>query len=129
MSAATVTSKGQITIPADVRRTLHIAAGDRVEFVETGPGRFEMVAATGSVRDLKGVAGPRERAVSLEEMDEAIAAGASGSNAGASTGSPDTDGCRVENGTSIVSHRPGSNSGKSARCTMRGRARSSSSTR
>ena len=78
MSGATVTSKGQITIPADVRRTLRIATGDRVEFVETGRGRFEMIAATGSVRDLKGIAGPCERTVSLEEMDEAIAAGAAG---------------------------------------------------
>ena len=79
MAAATVTSKGQITIPADVRRSLHVSAGDRVEFVELGPGRFEIVAATGSIRDLKGRFGPARRSVSLEEMDEAIAS--SGSSA------------------------------------------------
>ena len=32
MSAATVTSKGQITIPADVRQALQVKLGDRVEF-------------------------------------------------------------------------------------------------
>ena len=33
MTAATVTSKGQITIPADVRKALSVGNGDRVEFV------------------------------------------------------------------------------------------------
>ena len=32
MSTATMTSKGQITIPAVVRAALGVAAGDRVEF-------------------------------------------------------------------------------------------------
>lgn len=33
MTTATITSKGQITIPANVRQSLNVAAGDRVEFV------------------------------------------------------------------------------------------------
>ena len=45
MATATLTSKGQITIPADVRRSLNVQTGDRVEFVEIQPGRFELVAA------------------------------------------------------------------------------------
>ena len=77
MAAATVTSKGQITIPACVRRALRVESGDRVEFVEVGPGRFEIVAATGSVTELKGMFGPIDRPVSIEEMNEAIAAGGS----------------------------------------------------
>ena len=76
MSAATVTTKGQITIPADVRRALRLASGDRVEFVEVEPGRFEIVAATGSVRDLAGVLGPVERSVTIEDMNEATVSGA-----------------------------------------------------
>ena len=52
MSTATLTSKGQITIPADVRRELNVEAGDRVEFVQVEPGRYEVVAATRSVRAL-----------------------------------------------------------------------------
>ncbi len=72
MASATVTSKGQVTIPADVRRALRVASGDRVEFVEIETGRFEIIAVTGSVRDLKGMFGPAKHRVSLEEMNEAI---------------------------------------------------------
>jgi len=73
MSTATLTSKGQITIPADVRRSLNVQMGDRVEFVQVEPGRFEIVAATRSVRELKGLFGKPDRAVSIEEMNRAIA--------------------------------------------------------
>ncbi len=73
MAEAAITSKGQITIPANVRRALRVASGDRVEFVEIGPGRYEIIAATGSVRELKGMFGPIERSVSIDEMNEAIA--------------------------------------------------------
>lgn len=81
MSTATITSKGQVTIPADVRRALDVEAGDRVEFVQVEPGRFEVVAATRSVRELKGRFGKPDRAVSIEEMNAAIAA--KGASAGA----------------------------------------------
>lgn len=74
MSTATITSKGQITIPADVRRALDVGTGDRVEFVQVEPGRFELVAATRSVRELKGRFGRPPRVVSIEEMNAAIEA-------------------------------------------------------
>ncbi len=74
MSTATLTTKGQITIPAEVRRKLNVEAGDRVEFVEIEPGRFEVIAATRSVRELKGRFGKPTRTVSIEEMNAAIAA-------------------------------------------------------
>lgn len=73
MSTATLTSKGQITIPADVRRVLNVQTGDRVEFVQIEPGRFELVAATRSVRELKGLFGKAERTVSIAEMNRVIA--------------------------------------------------------
>ena len=73
MSTATVTTKGQITIPADVRRSLNVEAGDRVEFVQVEPGRFELIAVTRSVRELKGMFGKPRRRVSIDEMNEAIA--------------------------------------------------------
>lgn len=73
MATATVTSKGQITIPADVRHALNVEAGDRVEFVEVEPGRYEFVAATRSVTELKSMFGKARRTVSIEEMDRAIA--------------------------------------------------------
>ena len=74
MSTATVTSKGQITIPADVRQALQVGPGDRVEFVEVDPGRFEVVAATHSVKALKGLFGKPATSVSIDDMNAAIAA-------------------------------------------------------
>lgn len=73
MSTATLTTKGQITIPADVRRLLNVQAGDRVEFVQIEPGRFELVPATRSVRELKGLFGKPGRTVSIDEMNQTIA--------------------------------------------------------
>lgn len=73
MTTATITSKGQITIPAEVRHALHVDTGDRVEFVEVSPGRYEFVAATRSVTELKGMFGKPGRTVSIEEMNQAIA--------------------------------------------------------
>ena len=74
MTTATISSKGQITIPADVRHALQVDVGDRVEFVEIGPGKYEFVAATRSVTELKGMFGKAKRTVSIEEMNRAIAA-------------------------------------------------------
>ena len=73
MSTATLTSKGQITIPVDVRTDLKVEAGDRVEFVQIAPGRYEFGAATQSVRDLKGMFGKPAKPVPLEAMNAAIA--------------------------------------------------------
>lgn len=74
MASATVTSKGQVTIPVRVRKALGLDAGDRVEFVEIDPGKFAIVAATRSVRELKGMfQNKRRKPVSIEEMNAAIA--------------------------------------------------------
>ena len=73
MAAATLTAKGQITIPVEVREALRLDSGDRVEFVEVEPGRFEIVPATRSVTALKGMFGKSKRTVSIEEMNAAIA--------------------------------------------------------
>jgi antitoxin PrlF len=73
MTAATLTSKGQITIRAAVREALGVDAGDRVEFVEVAPGRYEFIAATRPVTALKGMFGKRRKPVSIEAMNAAIA--------------------------------------------------------
>jgi len=73
MSTATLTSKGQITIPVDVRNDLKVDAGDRVEFVLIAPGRYEFIAATTEVTTLKGMFGPAKKAVSIDAMNAAIA--------------------------------------------------------
>lgn len=79
MATATVTSKGQITIPAKVRAQLGIDAGDRIEFVDIGQGQFAIVAATRSIRELDGVFRDKVRKpVSIEEMNATIARRGSG---------------------------------------------------
>lgn len=78
MAQATVTSKGQITIPVRVREALGVNAGDRVEFVEMEKGQFAIMAATRSVRELEGrFRDRRNKPVTIEEMNSAIARGAS----------------------------------------------------
>lgn len=72
MTTATLTSKGQITIPVDVRHELKVDAGDRVEFVQIAPGRYEFVAATQNVTELKGMFGKPTKPVSIDDMNKAI---------------------------------------------------------
>ncbi len=74
MTTATVTSKGQITIPVNVRQALDVSTGDRVEFVEVEPGRFEFFVASRSVTALKGMFGKATKRVSIADMNKAIAA-------------------------------------------------------
>jgi antitoxin PrlF len=77
MAAATLTSKGQITIPVRVREALGVDSGDRIEFVELEKGQFAIIPATRSLQDLNGrFKGRRKTAATVEEMDEAIARGA-----------------------------------------------------
>ncbi len=73
MPAATVTSKGQITIPAEVRRTLGLKAGSRVDFVRVDDGVYVFVPAVGSITSLEGVIRAPSAPVTLEEMDDAVA--------------------------------------------------------
>lgn len=73
MSTATMTSKGQVTIPAVVRAALGVSTGDRVEFIEIAPGRFELMAATHSVTALKGLVRKPDAPVSIAAMNVAIA--------------------------------------------------------
>jgi AbrB family looped-hinge helix DNA binding protein len=73
MTTATITSKGQVTIPKDVRTRLGIGAGDRVEFVEIQDGVFQIVAATRDVQALKGIVPRPKKPVTIAEMNQAIA--------------------------------------------------------
>lgn len=73
MATATVTSKGQITIPAAVRLALSLDAGSRIEFVELGDGRFAIVPVNSPVRALKGMLRKLRQVVSVRDMEQAIA--------------------------------------------------------
>ena len=71
MASATITSKGQITIPKSVRTKLKLEAGHRVEFIETDGG-FLVKPATRDIRSLKGILPKPRRAVSIEGMNRSI---------------------------------------------------------
>ena len=73
MPSATLTSKGQITIPAEVRAALGVNFGDRIDFIEVEKGRFVIVPATCSVQELKGIIPKPKKPVSIAEMNGAIA--------------------------------------------------------
>ncbi len=76
MPTATVTSKGQITIPKRIRQALRLSVGDRVEFVIARSGEVLVRPGKADVGDLKGLLRRRNRkTVSLAEMDRAIARG------------------------------------------------------
>jgi AbrB family looped-hinge helix DNA binding protein len=82
MPTSTVTSKGQITLPRDIRRALGLDAGDKVDFVKV-EGGFKLVPLRKDIRALKGrFAGRAKRPVTIEEMDDAIAQSAAESSGG-----------------------------------------------
>ena len=72
MGFSTITSKGQTTIPSEIRRHLKLKAGDRIEFIVEADGKVVLMPATVDVCELKGLLAPAPRRVSLEEMEAAI---------------------------------------------------------
>lgn len=72
MAVSTITSKGQTTIPGEIRRHLKLKPGDRLEFVVEPDGKVVLVPATVDIVELKGMLAPAPRRVSLEEMERAI---------------------------------------------------------
>jgi antitoxin PrlF len=78
MATAAVTSKGQITIPLEVRKKLGLKPGDRVLFVQGENGEFIFKAKTGSIMDLYGIGKWDGPPVTIEEMNETISKGWAG---------------------------------------------------
>jgi AbrB family looped-hinge helix DNA binding protein len=75
MRQSTVTAKGQTTLPKDVRKVLGLQPGDKLRYILLD-GEVRILRAR-PVLDLEGaLKRPGERRVTLDEMDEAIAAGA-----------------------------------------------------
>ena len=73
---ATITSKGQVTIPKPIRDRLHLEPGDKIDFVLQEDGDLRITPVTASVTRLKGMVPKPGHPVSLAEMEEAIARGA-----------------------------------------------------
>lgn len=73
---ATVTDKGQVTIPAEVRKRLRLRAGQKIRFTPENDNRATITPVQTRLSDLAGLLGKPKRSVTLEEMDEAIRQGA-----------------------------------------------------
>jgi AbrB family looped-hinge helix DNA binding protein len=73
---ATVTSKGQITLPKALRDKLKLRPGDRVEFVFGEDQMVHLVVKHVPVTRLKGMLPRPLQPVSLEDMDNAVQKGA-----------------------------------------------------
>lgn len=86
MITATITSKGQITIPAEIRFALKLGAGDRIAFEVAPAGGFIFKPAQKmAVTALKGMFGKPAKPVSIDEMNAVIAK--RGASAGSDSGS------------------------------------------
>lgn len=81
MPTATMTSKGQITIPVEVRDDLGLDPGTRVSFVKVAPGVYELVPETVSIRSLRGSLAASSSPASIDDLNDAIAAAAAAAGA------------------------------------------------
>jgi antitoxin PrlF len=76
MPTATLTSKGQITIPKEIRDQLRLQTGNRVDFIVDSAGRVSLTPRNKDIRSLKGIIrSRRKKPVSIREMNNAIAEG------------------------------------------------------
>ena len=72
MATATLTSKGQLTLPKIIRDHLALKAGDRVEFLIGPDESVTVLPATHDVRELKGIIPRPEQSISIEDMNAVI---------------------------------------------------------
>jgi len=76
MPTATLTSKGQTTIPKEVRDRLKLKPGDRLEFILQGDRQALMVPASVRAAELRGILPRPRKRVGLAAMERAIREGA-----------------------------------------------------
>ena len=75
MASSTLTSKGQTTIPKDIREYLNLQPGQRIDFIVDEEGRVILRPATLHIRDLAGILHREGRKpISVEEMNRVIRA-------------------------------------------------------
>jgi AbrB family looped-hinge helix DNA binding protein len=72
MASATITSKGQITLPKAIRERLGVKPGDRVDFREREDGTIVVQPETLDLLSLRGALKPRTKGVTIEHMNEAV---------------------------------------------------------
>jgi AbrB family looped-hinge helix DNA binding protein len=67
MPISTLTSKGQVTIPKEIRDALGLKVHDRVNFIERN-GEIVIKPLKGNILDLKGSVKPKKRPENFEEV-------------------------------------------------------------
>ncbi|MGQ0662701.1 MAG: AbrB/MazE/SpoVT family DNA-binding domain-containing protein [Pseudomonadota bacterium] len=72
MPTATLTAKGQTTIPKSVRDRYRLKPGDRVELIVQDDGAALMVPAISALADLEGMVRATGKRVTIEDMNRAI---------------------------------------------------------
>ena len=72
MASATLTSKGQITLPKAVLDRLHVGSGDQVDFVLGADGRFDLIPVKANIRSLKNCVPAPQKAVTIDAMANAV---------------------------------------------------------
>jgi len=72
MALATMTTKGQVTIPKDIRKELHLNSGDKIEIVISTKGEAVMRPVSAKVDDIFGILQTDRKAVSVEEMNQIL---------------------------------------------------------
>jgi AbrB family looped-hinge helix DNA binding protein len=72
---STVTQKGQVTIPKDVRDSLHLVTGDKVEFIQNDRDETVIKPMTRKAVEVAGMLSKYQKSkpVSIEEIDQIIA--------------------------------------------------------
>ena len=72
MPMITVTSKGQVTLPAATRAKLRLVAGSKLSVSENERGEIVLKPKTGDIRNLRGIVRYDGPPVSIEDMKRAI---------------------------------------------------------
>lgn len=72
MAHSTVTSKGQTTIPGEIRQALNIRPGDRLEYVLEGDGAMIRVAP-GALALAGALASDKGKGLTFDQIREAVA--------------------------------------------------------
>lgn len=73
MPSATLTSKGQITLPKELRDDLRLETGSQVWFVKLDNGQYRLVPRTGTIEDLFNLfAGRKVEPATDEQIEQSI---------------------------------------------------------
>ena len=71
-TTATITGKGQITIPVEIRRKLDLQTGDKINFLIDKDNVVSFSPVTQNIMTLKGMVAKPDQPVSIDQMNITI---------------------------------------------------------